>query len=50
MLLYREVRKWKKNYSILYAEDDINVRKNYVVFLESYFDRIYEAGGMVKRL
>lgn len=45
MLLYREVRKWKKNYSILYAEDDINVRKNYVVFLESYFDRIYEAGG-----
>lgn len=34
----------EKNYSILYAEDDVNVRKNYVVFLESYFDRIYEAG------
>lgn len=34
----------EKNYSILYAEDDLNVRKNYVVFLENYFDRIYEAG------
>ena len=33
----------KNNYSILYAEDDIKIRKNYVMFLENYFDNIYEA-------
>lgn len=33
----------KKSYSILYAEDDIKIRKNYVMFLENYFDIIYEA-------
>lgn len=33
----------KDYYSVLYAEDDINVRKNYVVYLESYFEKIYEA-------
>lgn len=33
----------QKNYSILYAEDDKAVRKNYVIYLESYFDKIYEA-------
>lgn len=32
-----------KNYSILYAEDDCAVRKNYVIYLESYFDCIYQA-------
>ena len=34
----------EKSYSILYAEDDVEVRKNYVLFLENYFDNIYEAG------
>lgn len=33
----------QKSYSILYAEDDKEVRKNYVIYLESYFDKIYEA-------
>jgi CheY-like chemotaxis protein len=32
-----------KNYSILYAEDNKNVRENYVLYLENYFDYIYEA-------
>lgn len=34
-----------KSYSILYAEDDIKIRKNYVMFLENYFDIIYEANN-----
>ncbi len=34
----------EKNYSILYAEDNIVVRKNYLVFLKNYFEKIYEAG------
>ena len=33
----------EKNYSILYAEDDNQVRKNYVLYLENYFSNIYEA-------
>ncbi|RXK13880.1 DNA-binding response regulator [Halarcobacter mediterraneus] len=33
----------KSNYSVLYAEDDENVRKNYVLYLENFFDKIYEA-------
>jgi len=33
----------EKSYSILYAEDNKNVRENYVVYLENYFDFIYEA-------
>jgi DNA-binding response OmpR family regulator len=32
-----------KNYSILYAEDNKDVRENYVLYLENYFDYIYEA-------
>ncbi|PLY06739.1 MAG: DNA-binding response regulator [Arcobacter sp.] len=35
----------EKKYSILYAEDDIKIRKNYVTFLENYFDNIYEANN-----
>lgn len=35
----------KQNYSILYAEDDVDVRKNYVLFLENYFDSVYEASN-----
>ena len=34
-----------KNYSVLYAEDDKDVRKNYVVYLENYFEKIYEASN-----
>ncbi len=37
-----------KNYSILYAEDNKNVRENYVVYLENYFDFIYEANDGVE--
>ncbi len=33
------------NYSILYAEDDVEVRKNYVLFLENYFNVVYEASN-----
>ena len=33
----------KDYYSVLYAEDDKDVRKNYVLYLENYFDKIYEA-------
>ena len=33
----------KKNYSILFAEDNANVRKNYMMFLKGYCDMIYEA-------
>ncbi len=35
--------KMSKNYSILYAEDNKDVRENYVLYLENYFDYIYEA-------
>ncbi|MCP4969630.1 MAG: response regulator [Arcobacter sp.] len=31
------------SYSILFAEDDVNVRKNYKIYLENYFGKIYEA-------
>jgi DNA-binding response OmpR family regulator len=30
-------------YSVLYAEDDLNVRKNYVLYLENHFEKVYEA-------
>jgi DNA-binding response OmpR family regulator len=33
----------KDNYSILYAEDDESVRRNYVLYLENYFSKIFEA-------
>ncbi len=33
----------EKRYSVLYAEDDVSVRKNYVLYLENYFSDIYEA-------
>lgn len=33
----------EKKYSILYAEDDEQVRKNYVLYLENYFEEIYQA-------
>lgn len=33
----------QRSYSILYAEDDKMVRANYVIYLESYFDKIYQA-------
>lgn len=33
----------ENSYSVLYAEDDVNVRKNYVLYLENYFSNIYEA-------
>lgn len=33
----------KKDFSILYAEDDIDSRKNYVSYLKKYFEEIYEA-------
>ncbi len=39
-----------KEYSILYAEDDKNVRENYVVYLENYFDFIYEANDGLEAL
>ena len=35
----------KQGYSILYAEDDLEVRKNYLLFLENYFDEVYEASN-----
>lgn len=35
----------KDYYSVLYAEDDKDVRKNYVVYLENYFEKIYEASN-----
>lgn len=40
----------KNSYSVLYAEDDENVRKNYVLFLEKYFDKIYEASDGLEAL
>lgn len=39
-----------KSYSVLYAEDDENVRKNYVLYLEKYFDKIYEASDGLEAL
>lgn len=33
----------RNDYSILYAEDDVDVRKNYVIYLQNYFKNIYEA-------
>lgn len=33
-----------KKFSILYAEDDINIRKKYIKLFKIYFDDIYEAG------
>jgi DNA-binding response OmpR family regulator len=38
------------SYSVLYAEDDNVVRKNYILFLENYFDNIYEAENGKKAL
>lgn len=35
----------QKNYSILYAEDEDQVRENYVLYLENYFGKIYEASN-----
>ncbi len=35
----------KDYYSVLYAEDDKDVRKNYVLYLENYFEKIYEASN-----
>jgi len=35
----------KDYYSVLYAEDDRDVRKNYVLYLENYFEKIYEASN-----
>jgi DNA-binding response OmpR family regulator len=32
-----------KKYSVLYAEDETNVRENYVMYLQKYFTVIYEA-------
>lgn len=40
----------KKSYSVLYAEDDESVRKNYVLYLEKYFDKIYEASDGLEAL
>ena len=40
----------KSSYSVLYAEDDENVRKNYVLYLEKFFDRIYEASDGLEAL
>lgn len=40
----------ENQYSILYAEDDISVRKNYVLYLENYFNKIYEADNGVEAL
>jgi len=40
----------KNSYSVLYAEDDENVRKNYVLYLEKYFDEIYEASDGLEAL
>lgn len=33
----------KEYYSVLYAEDDVSVRKNYVLYLENHFEKVYEA-------
>ncbi|AXH12764.1 response regulator transcription factor [Halarcobacter bivalviorum] len=40
----------ENSYSVLYAEDDENVRKNYVLYLEKYFDKIYEASDGLEAL
>ncbi|RXJ88832.1 DNA-binding response regulator [Arcobacter sp. CECT 8983] len=40
----------ENSYSVLYAEDDENVRKNYVLYLEQYFDKIYEASDGLEAL
>ncbi len=34
----------KKKYTLLYAEDNQMVRDNYKIYLQQYFDTIYEAG------
>lgn len=36
------------SYSILYAEDDKSVRTNYIIYLESFFEKIYEANNGVE--
>ncbi|MGB0989572.1 DNA-binding response regulator [Arcobacter sp. F155] len=40
----------ENSYSVLYAEDDESVRKNYVLYLEKYFDKIYEASDGLEAL
>lgn len=40
----------ENSYSILYAEDDKSVRKNYVLYLENYFNNIYEASDGLEAL
>jgi len=37
-------------YSILYAEDEDSVRENYVLYLENYFNKIYEAKNGLEAL
>jgi len=34
----------KSKYSILYVEDDISVRENYVAYLKRFYEDVYEAG------
>ncbi len=40
----------ENSYSVLYAEDDESVRKNYVLYLEKYFNKIYEASDGLEAL
>lgn len=40
----------EKEYSILYAEDEEQVRQNYVLYLENYFDKIYQACNGIEAL
>ncbi len=41
----KELIKEMKQYSILYVEDETNIRKHIVEFLQRYFKIIYEAGS-----
>jgi len=40
----------KNKYSVLYAEDEHNIRQMYVDILKNYFDVVYEASNGMEAL